>query len=110
MIDLSAGRAISKKWQILRVKVWGCAGLLFKNWMIKFVSLLEYKRQVTGNKLCKLAKRSTSVWTTDCFELREQRIPGNVSLTLTNDRLLMCKRRFFSGHDYVTSNQISFLM
>ena len=26
-----------------------------KNWMFNFVSLLKYKRQMTGNKLCKPA-------------------------------------------------------
>ena len=31
---------------------------LFKNWMFNFVSLLKYKRQMTGNKLCKPAQRS----------------------------------------------------
>ena len=31
---------------------------LIKNWMFNFVSLLKYKRQMTGNKLCKPAQRS----------------------------------------------------
>ena len=30
---------------------------LIKNWMFKFVSLLKYKSQMTGNKLCKPAQR-----------------------------------------------------
>ena len=29
-----------------------------KNWMFNFVSLLKYKRQMAGNKLCKPAQRS----------------------------------------------------
>ena len=30
-------------------------------------------------------------------------------LTLKNDRLLVCKRRVFRGHDPETSNQIAYL-
>ena len=28
---------------------------MYKNWMFNFVSLWKYKRQMTGNKLCKPA-------------------------------------------------------
>ena len=31
---------------------------MLKNWMFNFVSLLKYKRQMTGNKLCKPVQRS----------------------------------------------------
>ena len=43
--------------------------------MFNFVSLLKYKRQMAGNKLSKPAQRSI-------------RLPGNVTLTSKNDRLL----------------------
>ena len=33
-------------------------GRLFKNWMFNFACLLKYKRQMTGNKLCKPAQRA----------------------------------------------------
>ena len=36
----------------------GILGHLLKNWMFNFVSLSKYKRQMTGNKLCKPAQRS----------------------------------------------------
>ena len=46
--------------KIFHVKIdWNCNLVgLFKNWMFNFVSLLKYKRQMTGNNLCKPAQRS----------------------------------------------------
>ena len=40
---------------------------LFKNWMFNFVSLLKYKSQMTGNKLCKPAQRSRACLHIICY-------------------------------------------
>ena len=41
--------------------------LCIKNWMFNFVTLLKYKRQMTGNKLCKPAQRSEAGLRIICY-------------------------------------------
>ena len=39
----------------------------YKNWIFKFVSLLKYKRQMTGNKLCVYLLRFAAQVYTICY-------------------------------------------
>ena len=50
---------------------------LFKNWMFNFVSLLKYKRQMTGNKLCKPAQRSEEGLHIICYPSSDVYTPIN---------------------------------
>ena len=53
---------------------------LFTNWMFNFVSLLKYKRQMTGNKLCKPAQRSGAGLRIICYPVSDV----YTSITLQN--------------------------
>ena len=62
---------------------------LLKNWMFNFVSLLKYKRQMTGNRLCKPAQRSGAGLRIICYpssdvytSINLQRTCSKLSFTL----------------------------